>query len=138
VWATAYCSVLGGGVIENLDQFLQCAAGEGTFFWHERHRKFCHLTPRPLGTMAGVGIGSGGSVADEPLDSLLIADAMGDAHAYAVDVLRFMEKDIHEQLAVPLPPCSHSGCDNLVVPGESLCALHCSPPLAELADWRAS
>ena len=135
-WATAYRSLLGRHVIQNMPEFLECAVEDGTFFWHERHKKYCHLTWRPLGTMAGAGIGSGSDTPKEPLDCLLIADAIGDAHPYAVDRNRFIEEEIQQQVAIPLPRCRIEECSNLSVPGGMECALHCSPQLADIAKWR--
>ena len=137
-WATAYCSVLGRHVITNMREFLECAAEDGTFFWHKRHKKYCHLTWRPMATMAGAAIEPGEDAPQEPLDCLLMADAMGDAHPYCIDRNRFIEEDVGQQVAIPLPRCRVDDCSNLATPYGKECALHCSPQLADIAEWRAA
>src|SRR5947207_1838168 len=78
-------SVVTPDLVANLEQFTAYAAESGQWFFSNRHKKFCHFTETPLGRIPGSGIQRGAAMPGHALDSLLIADADQEPHAYAVD-----------------------------------------------------
>jgi len=127
---SGYRSVLSLEVAQDPGLFYRYAAESGTWYWSARHRKYCHFTNTPLGEHPGSGLLGGASMPDHALDGLLIADALGTPHPYAVDPAR-VQADIGAGRLVPMSPCRESACDNLSSPASDFCARHVSPPLAD-------
>lgn len=123
--STSYRSVLTEDFVAHKHDFLEYAAYSGEWYFSKQYGKYCHFTPRPLGQIPGSGIHSGNPMPDHALDGLLIANALQSqsAHAYAVDQSRF-RAEIHQGKHVPLPRCTVAGCDNIAIPGHSLCQEH--------------
>jgi hypothetical protein len=132
-----YRSYLSHDFLENTDQFIEYATINGSWFYSTVHETWNLFTPEPLGRIPGLGIHAGDPLPDHALDSLLLADALTDPHAYAVDEAR-VQQDIHDGRFVPLSHCPLERCGNLCVPGTNACAVHSSPPLAHRVERRSA
>jgi hypothetical protein len=126
---SAYRSYLSHDFLENTDQFIEYTTENGSWFYSTVHETWNHFTPSPLGRIPGVGIHAGNPLPDHTLDSLLVADALTDPHAYAVEEVRIRQQ-IRDGRFFPLAHCLRNGCGNLCVPGKDACAVHSDPPLA--------
>ena len=125
-------SVLSFEFIQNSAAFFSHAIRHGSWYISNapQHRgKPCHFTPGPMTDFAGSGVPPGTAMPTYGMDGLLIADPVNDAHVYAEDSSRF-QSTLSSGGYLPLPTCAESGCSNLVYPGESLCVVHRTHPLA--------
>lgn len=125
----SYRSCLSHDFVDNPGQFIQYATVSGSWYYSTVHNTWNHFTPEPLGRIPGIGIHAGDQLPDHSLDGLLLADALSDPHAYAVDEERVLQQ-IDEGELVPLSRCERNVCGNLCVPGADACAVHSNPPLA--------
>jgi hypothetical protein len=116
-------SVVSPEVRDALLTFTLSAAENGTWYYSNRHRAYCHATLMPLGTIPGSGVLAGASIPIIALDGLLIAKADSDAHAYAEDMEK-LKNDVASGDLQPLPVCSAVSCNNLAQPGFATCSLH--------------
>lgn len=122
----SFRSVLTQEFVADKTTFLHGAAMSGEFLFSNRHKKWCHFTDGPLYLMPGSGVPKNAPMPTHSLDSLLIADATGDAHAFAVDCASF-KTEISAGDYVRLTTCRSTGCSNPCAPGDSLCATHRAP-----------
>lgn len=129
----SYRSCLSHDFVDNTEQFVQYTTVSGSWFYNTTYDTWNHFTPEPLGRIPGSGIDPGDPMPDHALDGLLIADALVDPHAYAVDQVRVRQR-IQDRELVPLWSCPSNHCDNLCVPGASGCVLHIDPPLARSVE----
>lgn len=127
---SGYRSVLSLEVAQDPGPFYRYAAESGRWYWSTRHRKYCHFTNTPLGEHPGSGLRAGVSMPDHALDGLLIADALGRPHPYAVDPA-LVDADLGAARLVPMAQCKESACDNLSSPAADSCAKHMANPLAD-------
>jgi hypothetical protein len=116
-------SVVTPSLVEDLSKFTKYAAESGEWFFSKTHQKYCHFTKTPLNEIPGSGILKGDPMPNHALDSLLIADADKNPHAYAVDSESF-RADVMAERFIPLPKCSEPECENLAVLNELKCQIH--------------
>ncbi|MFC1890856.1 hypothetical protein ACFLZT_00515 [Thermodesulfobacteriota bacterium] len=119
----SYRSVLSWEFVNNIDDFTEYATCNGTWYFSNKHGKYCHFTNTSMFEIPGSGTQAGNSMPDHTLDGLLVADADTNPHAYAVEITRF-QSEITSGDYTPLPKCNHLGCENLTSPGKSECLIH--------------
>ncbi len=126
VFSDHYRSVLAPDFLENRRAYLEYAAVHGTWYYQTFYETYSHYTLQPLGRSPGAGIPGGELEPDNPLYALLIADAVEDPHAFAVDPVQFLDR-IEAGDFVPLALCAEAGCANLRLTTGARCALHPRP-----------
>jgi len=126
-------TVVSFAFVRDTAAFLQHAIENGNWFISNRHQgKPCHFTPGPVQDFAGSGIPAGESMPSWGMDGLLIADPVHNPHVMADDEPNF-EAEYSEGQFSSLPICSEHCCDHIAYPGERLCVVHRSEPLASTA-----
>jgi len=126
-----YRSILAPEVLDDLRATLAAAVVEGTWYYNTEYEKFNHVTRRPMDRKPGAGLHAGSTNPDRHLDDLVVADADRAPHVFA-DHRDETRRKITKGVYLPLETCSRSKCDNLRTPGEQKCAIHTSPPLANV------
>lgn len=118
-----YRSILTPRFVAELDAFIDHAAQHGRWYLDAHYGQYVHFTPEPLGHVVGVGVPAGAAQPEHALDSMLVADAAGDAHVFAVarDVF---EAQVQAGEFAPLAACQGSDCALPHLPGEAHCAHH--------------
>lgn len=78
-------SVVTMDFITNADLFIQTISEDGSYYYDYSHNNYCCVLYKTLGNVSGSAIPSNYSMPTYPLDSIFVADAINNAHVYAVD-----------------------------------------------------
>jgi hypothetical protein len=119
----SYRSVVTQRFVDAKDRFIAYAAQHGRWYFDTHYEHYVHFTPEPLGRVPGVGVPAGSTTPDHALDSMMIADANGAAHVFAVR-REVAEAQIRVGEFVELERCELAHCARLRLPDLGTCAFH--------------
>lgn len=92
-WALPkFRSVVTADFITDKQLFIQEIAEQGQYYWDNSHNNYCCVLNRAIGNVSGSAIPAYFPMPTYPLDSLFVADAIGNPHVFAEDFLEISTK----------------------------------------------
>jgi len=78
-----YRSVVTEDFIIDKNIFIEAIAEHGIYYWDNRHNNYCCVLNQAIGNVSGSAIPANYPMPTYPLDSLFVADAIGNPHVFA-------------------------------------------------------